>query len=168
MVAQWILAFGAKQDYAFLASYSNQIVDYLNSINKYIWWGLVLFGSVLLYFILSGWISSSLKKASHIVPNQEVMEELIPKLSKNAQHVLLWVWNDQREPITIQNLYDTRNQLRHDRISRLAQINRQRELLGYSMLPTQAEKDNQRELEKVEHVLGNIDLNLTKEDSPTH
>lgn len=164
MAAGWILAFGAKQDYAFLADYSRQIAEYLNSINTYIWWGLVLFGSVLLYFIVSSWMSFDIKKASQIVPRQEIMEALIPKLSKNAQNVLLWVWHDRREPITIQNLYDTRNQLRQDRISRLAQINRQRELLGATDLASPSQAD-QQELEKVEQVLDNIDLNLAQDNT---
>lgn len=161
ILANWLLNFGAQQDYAFLSQYSQQITDYLNSINKYIWWGLVLIISVILYFILAAWVDNSIKKAGYIVPKQEVLDTLIPQLSPSAKDVLIWVWGDQREPITIKNLHDTRDQLRANRVSRLEQIRHQRELLGLSTISTEPSTQTlAREKENVEQLLSGISLDL--------
>lgn len=160
VIANWLLHFGAQQDYAFLKQYSPQVSEYLNSINKYIWWGLVLIGSVVLYFILAAWVENSIKKAGYIVPKQEVMETLIPQLSQSAKDVLVWVWGDQREPITIKNLHDTRNQLRANRVSRLEQIRQQRELLGLHAGAETSAQELAREKENVDQLLGSISLDL--------
>ncbi|WP_171587610.1 hypothetical protein [Pelistega europaea] len=137
-IAHWILDFGAQQDYAFLKNYSTQITEYLNSINKYIWWGIVLIGTIVLYFILSSYLEESMNKAGSIVPKQTVMENLLPQLSQSAKEVLIWVWGDQKEPITIKNLYDTRHELRSGRANRINQIRQQRALLGLSAIETSA------------------------------
>lgn len=157
VIANCLLDFGAQQDYAFLKSYSPQVSEYLNSINKYIWWGLVLIGSVVLYSILAAWVENSIKKAGSIVPSQDVMETLIPQLSQSAKDVLVWVWGDQREPITIKNLHDTRHQLRANRVSRLEQIRQQRELLG---LNAGADVSQALVRENVDQLLGGISLDL--------
>lgn len=155
--AQWLLNFGNQQDYSFLNTYSTQVADYLNSINKYIWWGLVLIGSVIVYFVISAWLESSIRRAGNIVPKQEVLEKLIPELSPSAKEVLIWVWKDQREPITVKNLYDTRDELRAGRVNRLAQIKSQRELLGLvsETVPETVDKD-------VDQLLGAISLDLNE------
>lgn len=158
--AQWLLNFGEQQDYAFLNTYSTQVADYLNSINKYIWWGLVLIGSVIVYFVISAWLESSIKRAGDIVPKQAVLEKLIPQLSQSAKDVLIWVWQDQREPITIKNLYDTRHELRAGRVNRLAQIQAQRELLGLV-------EEKVPVVQEVAQLLGEISLDL-EDDSDTH
>lgn len=162
VIANWLLHFGDQQDYAFLKQYSPQISDYLNSINKYIWWGLVLIGSVMLYFMLAAYIENSIKKAGYIVPKQEIMETLIPQLSQSAKDVLVWVWDNQREPITIKNLHDTRNQLRANRVSRLEQIRQQRQLLGLHTSTDISAQELAREKENVEQLLGSISLDLNE------
>lgn len=162
VIANWLLHFGDQQDYAFLKQYSPQISDYLNSINKYIWWGLVLIGSVMLYFMLAAYIENSIKKAGYIVPKQEIMETLIPQLSQSAKDVLVWVWDNQREPITIKNLHDTRNQLRANRVSRLEQIRQQRQLLGLHTSTDISAQELAREKENVEQLLGDISLDLNE------
>ncbi|NEN75518.1 hypothetical protein F9B74_04145 [Pelistega sp. NLN82] len=164
-LAKQILAFGEQQNYAFLATYSTQVMEYLNSINNYIWWGLILIGTIILYFVLYGWVSYSIEKAGSIIPKADVMEKLLPQLSQHAKNVLIWVWQDQREPITLKNLYDTRTQLRSGRINRLAQIHRHRELLG--LIPTDNNEPNMaEEREKVDHLLHHINLDLNNDDTP--
>ena len=130
LIAQWLLKFGARQDYAFLDQFNTQIVSFLNSINKYIWWGIILIGNLILYFILYSWISNSIQRAGYIVPKQDVVRNLINGLSADGKNVLAWVWQDQREPITIRVLDQTREQLKGDRVQRLAQVDLQRRLLG--------------------------------------
>ena len=130
LVAQWLLKFGARQDYAFLDQFNTQIVSFLNSINKYIWWGVILIGNLILYFVLYSWISNSIQRAGSIVPKPEVTRDLINGLSSDGKNVLAWVWQDQREPITIRVLDQTREQLKGDRVQRLAQVDQQRRLLG--------------------------------------
>lgn len=130
LVAQWLLKFGARQDYAFLDQFNTQIVSFLNSINKYIWWGVILIGNLILYFILYSWISNGIQRAGSIVPKPETTRDLINNLSPDGKNVLAWVWQDQREPITIRVLDQTRQQLKSDRVQRLAQVDQQRRLLG--------------------------------------
>lgn len=136
-VAQWLLNFGARQDYAFLDQFSTQIVTFLNSINKYIWWGVILIGNLVLYFMLYSWISGSIERAGSIVPKQEVINKLINGLSPDGKNVLAWVWQDQREPITIRVLDQTRDQLKGPRVQRLAQVEQQRRLLGLPSVEAQ-------------------------------
>lgn len=137
-IAQWLLNFGARQDYAFLNQFSTQIVTFLNSINKYIWWGVILIGNLILYFMLYSWISGSIERAGSIVPKQEVIERLINGLSQDGKNVLAWVWQDQREPITIRVLDETRDQLKGPRVQRLAQVEQQRHLLGLAEVGNQS------------------------------
>lgn len=133
-LAQWLLNFGARQDYAFLNYFSTQIVTFLNSINKYIWWGVILIGNLILYFILYGWVTRSIQRAGSIVPKQSVIENLIVQLSQNGKNVLAWVWQDQREPITIRVLDQTREQLKGVRTQRLTQVKEQRRLLDLPVM----------------------------------
>lgn len=163
VIANCLLNFGAQQDYAFLNQYSIQVADYLNSINKYIWWGIVLIGSVILYFIVAAWIDNNIKNAGGIIPKQEVMDYLIPKLSPSAKEVLIWVWGDQREPITIKNLYDTRYQIKANRVGRLEQVRHHRFLLGiHSTTPEPDAHTLAREKENVDKLLSDISLDLNE------
>ncbi|NLY64054.1 MAG: hypothetical protein GX070_03750 [Alcaligenaceae bacterium] len=135
VIADKIIDFGKQQDYAALETFSPQLVTYLNSINNYIWWGLILLGSLILYFMVSGWLSSSISKAAEINPPQPVIRNLINSLSQEGKDVLAWAWRDRSEPLKISNIHEALNELRNGRVSKLVQIQEQQALLSSSPIP---------------------------------
>ncbi|MBK1779934.1 hypothetical protein JHL22_01750 [Advenella sp. WQ 585] len=133
--AREIIDFGKKQDYAGLEAFSNQLVTYLNSINNYIWWGLVLLGSLILYVILSSWLSGSISRAGENCPPPQKINQLINNLSPEGKEVLGWAWSDRTEPIKFITLKETLHELRNGRVDKLTQIKEQKALLQHNSIP---------------------------------
>ncbi len=129
-VAARILEFGAVQDYAFLTKFNAQLVSFLQSINPYLWWAVVLLGTLIVYFFLSAWYSGSVQRAAYKTVPADTASELIRNLSPEGRDVLGWVWRDRTEPINIGNLKTTKDELDNNRVSKLAQIREQERLLG--------------------------------------
>lgn len=129
-VAARILEFGAVQDYAFLSKFNAQLVSFLQSINTYLWWAIVLLGTLIVYFFLSAWYSGSVQRAAYKTVPAATAAELIGSLSPEGRDVLGWVWRDRSEPINIGNLKTTKDELDNNRVSKLAQIREQERLLG--------------------------------------
>ncbi len=129
-VAARILEFGAVQDYAFLTKFNAQLVSFLQSINPYLWWAVVLLGTLIVYFFLSAWYSGSVQRAAYKTVPADTAAELIRNLSPEGRDVLGWVWRDRTEPINIGNLKTTKDELDNNRVSKLAQIREQERLLG--------------------------------------
>ena len=129
-VAASILEFGAAQDYTFLNKFNEQLVAFLQSINTYLWWGVVLLGTLIVYFFLSAWYSTSVERAAYKTVPADTAVQLIESLSPEGRDVLGWVWRDRSEPINIGNLKTTKDELDNNRVSKLAQIRAQERLLG--------------------------------------
>ncbi|HLU01909.1 MAG TPA: hypothetical protein VKZ94_04060 [Advenella sp.] len=129
-VAASILEFGAAQDYAFLNKFNVQLVSFLQSINTYLWWAVVLLGTLIVYFFLSAWYSGSVERAAYKTVPADTAAQLIGSLSAEGRDVLGWVWRDRSEPINIGNLKATKDELDNNRVSKLAQIREQERLLG--------------------------------------
>ncbi|ETF02862.1 membrane protein [Advenella kashmirensis W13003] len=129
-VAARILEFGAVQDYAFLDKFNAQLVSFLHSINPYLWWAVVLLGTLIVYFFLSAWYSGSVQRAAYKTVPADTAADLIKSLSPEGRDVLGWVWRDRSEPINIGNLKTTKDELDNNRVSKLAQIRDQERLLG--------------------------------------
>lgn len=134
-LAREIIDFGKKQDYAGLEAFSDQLVTYLNSINNYIWWGLVLLGSLILYLILSSWLSGSIRRAGENCPPPQKINPLINNLSPEGKEVLAWAWSDRTEPIKFITLKETLSELRSGRVYKLAQVKEQQTLLQHNFIP---------------------------------
>ena len=134
-LARKIIDFGKKQDYAGLEAFSDQLVTYLNSINNYIWWGLVLLGSLILYLILSSWLSGNISRAGENCPPPQKVNQLIKSLSPEGKEVLAWAWSDRTEPIKFITLKETLSELRNGRVYKLAQIKEQQTLLQHNFIP---------------------------------
>lgn len=129
-VAASILEFGAAQDYVFLNKFNVQLVSFLQSINTYLWWAVVLLGTLIVYFFLSAWYSGSVERAAYKTVPADTAAQLIGSLSPEGRDVLGWVWRDRSEPINIGNLKTTKDELDNNRVSKLAQIREQERLLG--------------------------------------
>ena len=125
-----ILEFGAAQDYAILNKFNVQLVAFLQSINTYLWWAVVLLGTLIVYFFLSSWYSGSVERAAYKTVPADTAAQLIGSLSPEGRDVLGWVWRDRSEPINIGNLKTTKDELDNNRVSKLAQIREQERLLG--------------------------------------
>lgn len=129
-VAASILEFGAAQDYAFLNKFNAQLVSFLQSINTYLWWAVVLLGTLIVYFFLSAWYTGSVERAAYKAVPADTAAQLISSLSAEGRDVLGWVWRDRSEPINIGNLKTTKDELDNNRVSKLAQIREQERLLS--------------------------------------
>ncbi|WP_028884320.1 hypothetical protein [Taylorella asinigenitalis] len=158
-------------DYKPLAQYSDQVVTFLEQNGQYIWIGLIALISLIILLSLISWINGSIRRAGDIIPHYEAVDNLIHELSPEGRKVLAWVWESQREPITIKDLRETKQQLKADRVELLNVVEKEANLLG--IIPEHLNNDKKHllqtnrlmaEKQKVERVLSNVDLNLNKQE----
>lgn len=158
-------------DYKPLAQYSDQVVTFLEQNGQYIWIGLIALISLIILLSLISWINGSIRRAGDIIPHYEAVDNLIHELSPEGRKVLAWVWESQREPITIKDLRETKQQLKADRVELLNVVEKEANLLG--IIPEHLNNDKNHllqtnrlmaEKQKVERVLSNVDLNLNKQE----
>ncbi|CCG19718.1 putative membrane protein [Taylorella asinigenitalis 14/45] len=158
-------------DYKPLAQYSDQVVTFLEQNGQYIWIGLIALISLIILLSLISWINGSIRRAGDIIPHYEAVDNLIHELSPEGRKVLAWVWESQREPITIKDLRETKHQLKADRVELLNVVEKEANLLG--IIPEHLNNDKNHllqtnrlmaEKQKVERVLSNVDLNLNKQE----
>ncbi|ASY37130.1 hypothetical protein [Taylorella equigenitalis] len=159
-------------DYKPLTQYSEQVVKFLEQYGKYIWIGIIALISLIVLYAISSWISGSIARAGEIIPPYDAVNELICDLSTDGRRVLNWVWNTQREPITIKDIRETKTQLKNDRLELLNIIEKEANLLG--IVPEHLSNDKNHmmqtnrllsERQKVDRLLGGVDLELEEQNA---
>lgn len=119
-IAQRLLAFGRAIDYSGLHALGAQTVTLLQQYNPVFWWGVVVLGTLLLVYLLYGFVHSSLRRVRRKLLNQLTVERLTTQLSASALEVLNWVWQDRRHPMTVGNLQQVLAEMRSDRAGKIA------------------------------------------------
>lgn len=135
-ICQTILMLGSQITYEGLESLGPEVVKILTRINPYLWWGVVVIVSLIVFSIIRNWfILSSRRLRRKLVPVGEV-QKLTATLSPESVQVLQWVWDATLEPVTIGDLLSTRNEIRSGRIRKLAMVQAQKKAIQDALSET--------------------------------
>lgn len=140
LVSGWLLAFGKTLTFEALHSLGQQTVDMVTRFNPYAWWGVVAIWSLIVFFSLKAWLYASFASGRAKVVPRDVFTQLRPRLSEDTVDVLRWVWGDRSEPFTVGDLQRTHQELRHNRIGKIALVREQSAILDQSTTNSVAER----------------------------
>jgi hypothetical protein len=118
-----LVAFGHNIDYSGLHALGNDMVQMLKLYNPYFWWGVVALCTLIIAYFLYLFVQSTQRRVRTRLVSADIIKALAQELSRPAKDVLLWVWQDRHDPITVGDLQRTADELharRADKI-RLAQ-----------------------------------------------
>jgi hypothetical protein len=130
IVAQRILAFGATIDYQVLHPLGQSTVDLLNRINPYLWWAVAIVWSLIVFFIVRGWLRGNIDAARQVPVPADTFSDLVSELCDEVIGVMRWSWGGREEPFTVGDLQRTLWEIRHGRIAKIAMVREQESLLG--------------------------------------
>jgi hypothetical protein len=129
-VASVIMDFGKTINYGALQPLGPQTVDLLARINPYLWWGVVAIWSLIVFFLVRGWLNSSMDSARGLTVPADTFADLVPELSDDVVGVLRWCWGSREEPFTIGDLHRALSETRRGRITKIAMVREQETLLA--------------------------------------
>lgn len=139
-VAQRLLSFGRSVDYSGLHALGAQTVTLLKQYNPFFWWGLIVLGTLLLIYILYGFVISTQQRVRRKMLDRETVERLSTQLSTSAIEVLNWAWIDRRHPITVGNLQQAYNEMRSDRANKITLARQHEAYLNVALRTQEAQK----------------------------
>lgn len=139
-VAQRLLSFGRSLDYSGLHALGAQTVTLLKQYNPFFWWGAVVLGTLLLIYILYGFVISTQQRVRRKMLDRETVDRLTTQLSPSAIEVLNWAWDDRRNPITVGNLQQAFNEMRNDRASKITLARQHEAALNVALREPQLQK----------------------------
>jgi len=129
LVASWLLDFGRSLSFESLRALGQQTSDFLVRINPYVWWGVVVIWTLIVFFIVRAWVGADVAAArARPVPSAD-LAALASQLSDEVLSVLRWVWGSRDEPYTVGDLRQALAELRHGRIGKMELIRRQGDIL---------------------------------------
>ncbi|AZY50668.1 hypothetical protein [Bordetella avium] len=129
LASSWLLGFGKALAFESLQSMGQQTVDMLNRINPYFWWGVVVIWSLIVFFAARNWLYASMAAGRHQIVPGATLAQLRPQLSEEVVDVLRWVWGDREEPFTVGDLQRSHQELRRNRIGKIALVREQAAIL---------------------------------------
>src|SRR5690606_25675304 len=139
LVASWLLDFGRGLSFDSLQALGQQTSDFLARINPYVWWGVVVIWTLIVFFIVRAWVTSDVASTrARPVPPSE-LAQLRSQLSDDVTAVLRWVWGSRDEPFTLGDLRLALAELRHSRLGKMERARQQGDILdGHPPRPPSA------------------------------
>lgn len=128
-----LLAFGRGIDYSGLQVLGTQTITLLQQYNPFFWWGVVALGTLLLVYILYGFVVSTQHRVSRKLLSRSTVQQLSTQLSESGLEVLNWAWQDRRNPMTVGNLQQTLVEMRSNRASKITLARQHEALLDTSL-----------------------------------
>ena len=129
--ASWLLGLGPRVGLDWLRVLGPQASDFIGRlINPYLWWVLAAIWTIIVLYIVKAWIGSSLAASRLYTVDSAVLAELRPRLCNEVVEVLRWVWTDRSEPFTVGDLQRAHQELRGNRIGKIALMRAQSNILG--------------------------------------
>ncbi|ARP93016.1 hypothetical protein [Bordetella genomosp. 13] len=131
----WLLVASKLQDvgrsirFDGMQALGQQTIDLLSRINPYFWWGVVIIWSIIVFFLVRSWLYANMASARARPLDVNTLASLRASLSDESIDVLRWVWADRDEPFTIGDLQRTHQELRHNRIGKIALVREQSAVL---------------------------------------
>ena len=114
-----LIAFGHNIDYSGLYALGNDLVQWLKLYNPYFWWGVVALCTLIIAYFLVLFVQSTQRRVRAHLVSADIIRTLANELSQPAKDVLLWVWQDRNDPITVGDLQRTTNELRARRADKI-------------------------------------------------
>jgi hypothetical protein len=136
--AVWIFGFGATVDYGSLQFLSQATLDFLNRINVYLWSGVIILWSLILFFVARGWLRGRIGNARLMPLPVSTVTSLARNLGVAAIEVMRWCWASREEPFTIGDLQRTVWEIRRGRIVKIAIVRDQAAILDQAVLERSA------------------------------
>ena len=130
VLLQRILAFGRNIDYSDSQLLGSQTVTLLQQYNPFFWWGVVILITLLIVYILYGFITSTQRRVRRKLLNRASVEQLATQLSESGREVLNWSWQDRRDPISVGILQHTLAEMRSNRAGKITLARQHHALLS--------------------------------------
>lgn len=140
LVASWLLDFGRSLSFEGLQAFGQQAIDLLTRVNPYLWWGVVVIWSLIVFFAVRAWVASDIDaaRAKPVAPRD--LSALTSQLCDEVTNVLRWVWGNREEPFTLGDLRQAHIELRHGRIDKIDLVREQGNILdGQAAAPARAQ-----------------------------
>jgi len=129
LVASWLLDFGRGLSFEGLQALGQQATDFLARVNPYVWWGVVAIWTLIIFFVVRGWVVSDVAAGrARPVPAAD-LAALSAQLSDEVLAVLRWVWGSREEPFSLGDLRLALAELRHSRIGKIELVRQQGDIL---------------------------------------
>ncbi len=126
----WLLDLGPRVGLDWLHILGPQGAEFLGHlINPYLWWVLVAIWTIIVLYVLKSWIGASLAASRVYTLDSGVLAQLRPRLCDEVVDVLRWVWSDRNEPFTVCDLQRAHQELRSNRIGKIALVRVQSAIL---------------------------------------
>jgi len=124
-----MVAFGGEIDYSGLQVLGGEGIAFLQRYNPFFWWALVALCSLIIAYLLFGFVQSSRQRVQAKIVGAETFQSLVAQLSEPARDVLRWAWQDRSQPVTVGVLQRTADELRSGRAGKILLSRLQAQLL---------------------------------------
>ncbi len=115
-----LLQFGQSINYSGLQALGEQTVSMLQQYNPFFWWAVSALAVLILVYIAYGIVASTQRQVKSKIVSNETISRLGSQLSEGGREVLLWVWDQQRDPITVGVLQNTLSEMRSGRAQKIS------------------------------------------------
>lgn len=119
VLLQRLIQFGRGMDYSGLHALGVPTVNLLQQYNPFFWWAVVCLCSLIIVWLLYGFAQTQQRRGQHALVDEPVIAGLARQLSAPATEVLRWVWQDQRQPISVGDLQRTVLEIRRGRSGKI-------------------------------------------------
>lgn len=123
------------KSYKELEAFGPHAIDFLASINKYIWITVNAIISLIALSMLRGWFVKSMARGRSAIVPLRTFRTLCASLQPESLEVLRWVWKDPQTPVTVGILQTTFKQIMTGRVRKMALAKAQREDLEQAVNP---------------------------------
>src|SRR5690606_24777946 len=124
-----LVAFGDRVDYSGLQALGGDAVAFLQRYNSFFWWALVALCTLIIAYLLVGFVQASRERVQAKIVTAETFQALVAQLSEPARDVLRWAWQDRSQPVTVGVLQRTATELRSGRAGKIDLSRQQASLL---------------------------------------
>lgn len=125
----WLLAVGRGIDYSGLQFLGAKTVLLLQQYNPFFWWGLIALCTLLLIYLLAGFVAATQRSVRNKLVSQSLVQRLTQQLSAAGHQVLDWSWENRREPVTVGVLQQTLAEMRSGRAGKITLAHQHQTLL---------------------------------------
>lgn len=115
-----VIDFGEKMDYTGLQVLGTEAISFLQRYNAFFWWALVALCTLLIIYLLAGFVQSSRQRVRTKIVGAATFQALVSQLSEPGREVLRWAWQDRSRPVNVGILQHTAAELRSGRASKIA------------------------------------------------
>lgn len=114
-----ILDFGRSIDYGGQYALGAETATLLQRYNPFFWWGLIALISLLLIYLLYGFVAATQRRVQRKLLARHTVEQLVQQLSAPALDVLDWAWQDRRDPLSVDDLQRALSEMRSQRFQKI-------------------------------------------------